>query len=747
MTWISGIAIGGMILAAGPIIIHILFRRRYKVVRFAAFQFLIESRKKTRQRTRIEELILIFLRVLACLLMGLMLADIRSTKATVGGSGMTAHVFVLDDSMSMGQQAGTENLYRKATSHILKRLDTLGAGDSVAVVSASRPGRADAMGKLMPLVEAKQNLAERLRSSRTTGLRVDMPAAMKAAASVISAAVNLPVRLYVCSDFRRPDFGPDQAEALRKAFAEFDPKLVEVTLLDFGLPCRNNLVLEQLIPTRSLVVAGVPTVMRALVRNAGSEPSAASRIEVSIGDAALPVQQVPPLSPRETATVEIPCTFGVAGSAYIKASLPPDDLPDDSSFPLALNVQESLRIVVIDGSQNPAEPQSPSFALVRALDPSGRGAYGRRVDVVPVDTWNPSSVSGYDVVILANIKELPSSQGADGAMVCPGVKALEDFVRIGGGLGIFVGEGINTAFYNGAMHADGKGLSPLQLSERPIPPPDPNKFVRLNPESVQDEPMIRIFSSRGMNFSQFLRFHAHVTAQPPAEGGSAKVLAAFDNGSPALCRRSYGKGTVIMWYSSADTKWSNWPKDLSFVPVVNDMAWELARTTENFFSDLVGRTIGYSLPARLSGALAATLKTPAYPAEDVHSLALQDKGGEQTVSHPFPSYAGIYELTLLLADRSEHRVLFSRHTDPRESDLARVQESDLKVAVNRPCKYVTDLAKGVEPVERTAPVISHWLIILAVLLAVLVIENVLALRFGHYRAQSPKPRDTAESPA
>lgn len=747
MTWIPGIAIGGLILAAGPILIHILFRRRFKTVYFAAFQFLLESRKKTRQRTRIEELILILLRVLACCLVGFMLADIRSSKAAVGGPGGAAQIFVLDDSLSMGQQAGAETIYRKAASHILKRLDTFSPGDSVAVLSGSLPGRADPLGKAMPVAEARQNLAERLRASKTTGLRADMPAALKAAAAVIAAAGDMPVRLYVCSDFRRPDFGPEQCEALRKAFADFDSKRVEISLLDFGLPCRNNLTVEQLAPTRSVVVADVPAVMRALIRNVGSEPSPASRIEVFVGEAALPVQQVPPLSPRETATVEIPCTFGVSGSGFVKVALPPDDLPGDSAFSLALQIQESLRILVLDGSQNPADPQSPSFALVHALDPSGRGAYGRRVEALPVETWNPAALAACDVAILANVREFPVSQGADGAVACPGIKALEDFVKGGGGLGIFVGEGINTVFYNGFLYQDGRGLSPLQLSERPIPPPDPGRFVRLNPDSVQDEPMIRIFSSRGINFSQFLRFYAHVAAQPPAEGGAARVLAAFHDGSPAVCRLSYGKGTVIMWYSSSDTKWSNWPKDLSYVPVMNDMAWELAKTTENLFSDVAGRTIGYTLPARFGGALAATLKTPAYPAEDVHSLAVQDRGGEQTVSHPLPPYAGIYELTLLLADRSEHRVLFSRHADPRESDLTRVSEEDLKAALDRPFSYVTDLARGSEVVERDAPVISHWLILLAILLIVLVIENALALRFGHYQTQSSQPRQTAERTA
>ena len=739
MTWISSIAIGGAILAAGPIIIHILFRRRYRVVKFAAFQFLMESRKRTRQRIRIEELILILLRVLACALVGLMLSDIRLSAAGGGSGEPTAHVFVLDDSLSMGQQAGTATLYKKAVAHIARRIEAMGAGDSVAILSASRPRSGQPLGRLVPAPEAKTGpFVARFNASKPTDMRADVPGALKAAAGVIAGVGGKPVRLYICSDFRKPDFaGQEQTDALRAAIEGFDAKTVQIVLLDFGLPCRNNLAIENISAGRNVVVAGLSTPVRVLIRNAGSEPSPATRLQVTVGDAALPVQPVPPLAPRETALVEFTSTFPVPGSASVRVSLPPDDLPADSASSLAIAVQESLRILVLDGSPNPSDPNSASFALAHALDPSGKGSFGRRVDVQSLEAWKPAPLGTYDTVIMVNVREFPVSRDADGKPVYPGLQALEDFVKSGGGLAIFAGDRISADFYNGPMYSNGNGLSPLEISANPVPAIDPKKFLRLNAESVADEPMLRIFSSRGANFSQFLRFYAHIAANRPAkEVGAPTVLAAFDNGSPAVCRRSYGKGTVIMWYSSADTKWSNWPKDLSFVPVMNDMAWELARQAENLFDDFVGRTVGYTLPAKLSSALSASLKTPQYPAEDVHALSLDSNARERTVSYPEPAHAGIYELTLLLADRSEHRVLFSRHTDPRESEYARVPESDLRAAVGRPCVYTPDLAVRADAKDGEAPIKSRWWIFLAFLVAVLALENALALRFGHYQSHA-----------
>jgi hypothetical protein len=359
------------------------------------------------------------------------------------------------------------------------------------------------------------------------------------------------------------------------------------------------------------------------------------------------------------------------------------------------------------------------------------------VDVQAASTWNPASLAAYDLVILTDVRELPAERGADGQPAWPALRALEDYVRAGGGLAIFSGGSLSTAFYNGPLYADGQGLSPLLLNEGPRPAPEPDKFARLNPESVQDVPMLRVFSSRGVNFSPFVRFYAHLRASPPppeasARTGAPQVLASFDNGFPAVCRRAYGKGAVIMWYSSADTSWTNWPKDLSFLPVVNDMAWELARATENIYDDVAGRSIGYTLPARFSGALAAVIKTPAYPTEDAQALTFQDDGRQRSVCLPQPPLAGLYELALTMGDRTEHRVLFSRHPDPRESQLVKATEAEAREAAGPGCAYTPRMAvEGERPAE-ARPLKAFWWVFLAALLGVLAVETVLALRFGHY---------------
>ena len=56
-------------LAAVPIIIHILNRRRFQKVPWAAMEFLLRAMKRNRKRLRMEQWLVLLLRVLAVLLL------------------------------------------------------------------------------------------------------------------------------------------------------------------------------------------------------------------------------------------------------------------------------------------------------------------------------------------------------------------------------------------------------------------------------------------------------------------------------------------------------------------------------------------------------------------------------------------------------------------------------------------------------------------------------------------------------
>ncbi|MFQ5506452.1 MAG: BatA domain-containing protein, partial [Planctomycetota bacterium] len=99
---------GGLLGLAGlfsvPLIIHLLNKRRFQVVPWAAMEFLLNAYKRNRRRLRLESLLLLLLRCMIPVLLALAVArprlsvpeDLPLTKA------WQHHIVVLDRSYSMG---------------------------------------------------------------------------------------------------------------------------------------------------------------------------------------------------------------------------------------------------------------------------------------------------------------------------------------------------------------------------------------------------------------------------------------------------------------------------------------------------------------------------------------------------------------------------------------------------------------------------------------------------------------------
>jgi hypothetical protein len=72
VTW--GFVAAGALAMAIPIIIHILNRRRFKTVTWAAMEFLLRAMRKNRRRLRFEQWVLLATRCALVLLLGMALA-------------------------------------------------------------------------------------------------------------------------------------------------------------------------------------------------------------------------------------------------------------------------------------------------------------------------------------------------------------------------------------------------------------------------------------------------------------------------------------------------------------------------------------------------------------------------------------------------------------------------------------------------------------------------------------------------
>src|SRR3954469_15881143 len=101
--------ITGLLLVSIPILIHFLNRRRFKLVTWAAMEYLLQAMRKNRRRIKFEQIMLLSTRCLILALLGLALARplgcADSSLASLVGSKSGLHVFVIDNSYSMAYEA------------------------------------------------------------------------------------------------------------------------------------------------------------------------------------------------------------------------------------------------------------------------------------------------------------------------------------------------------------------------------------------------------------------------------------------------------------------------------------------------------------------------------------------------------------------------------------------------------------------------------------------------------------------
>src|SRR5438067_7031553 len=140
--WETTLAVAG-VAASVPIIIHLLNRRRFRIIPWAAMRFLLAAQKQNTRRMRLEQLILLALRVLLVLLVIGAMASVTPWAEAVWNyvwpdgagfarihAGRTHKIIVLDGSLSMAVKTeGGKTAFERARDLAVQLVNDSPAGD------------------------------------------------------------------------------------------------------------------------------------------------------------------------------------------------------------------------------------------------------------------------------------------------------------------------------------------------------------------------------------------------------------------------------------------------------------------------------------------------------------------------------------------------------------------------------------------------------------------------------------------
>lgn len=594
-------------LAVVPPLIHLLNRRRLRRVDFSNMAFLFSLDRERMSRIRLKGWLLLALRTSAVAFLSLAAAGPTLRKGGIGGHARTSAVLLVDVSCSTRLRTERGRVLDLERDRALEVLGTLRGGDRVWVVPfGSRPH--EVHGPSGP-----EEAEEYVRSISPTYEGTDFVAALRKAFSLLEGeGANREV--YLITDWARHGWSSE---------GEL-PKSEGVNL--FVLPVgggRENLGAVGIRTSGLALVSGGRARVRAYVCRYGGE----GEREVSV-DIYLEGRRIAHSSVELKGSGEVPVEFSLplegAGEISGFVRVEEDELPEDDRWYFVLSVVDSVDVLA---SGPPPEAQ----VLKLALSPPGPVGTPFRVLKAEPEGINSQLLKDVEVVLLADVEGLPPST----------LYALKDFVRGGGGLGIFLGGRADVRWYNEEVLPElipGR-LGPLKGSPR-------GEEGYFAPKSWS--PTLKDLLGRN-SFKVFLFY-------PFLPGEGTKPLIELSDGS--VVSAESGDGKVFIWSGGLPPDWGDITLRGVFLPLLYRLVLRAAFPGEGRKGWTGGRL---SLEFRGEGPL--KLEGP-----EGESFTLWPKGS--SVTTPPLDSPGIWRLS----GGGRVIALIPVNVPPRERDLRKTLE-------------------------------------------------------------------------
>jgi len=644
LTFLVPLFLLGLAGIAVPVILHLTRKQRKNVVAFPSLMFLEKIPFQEQRRRRIQNWFLLLVRALALALLALAFSRPFVDDAEVSGTaagGPREVVLLLDRSYSMERGSSFADGVEAARAE----LSELGPLDRISLVAFDQGAVVVARSTADPtrLRTALDTLAPGSGTTR-------YGPALKAAQTILEES-ELPLgEVVLLTDFQRHGWTGDEGVRL--------PPGTVLTRVDVAAAPTENVQVADLTLTRS-VVSGRErrTASVRLLRRSG-QAEAVIPVTLELDGQELQTREVtlpadgPATVTFEPFTLSAPHTSGAV-------RVPADDLPTDDARHFALSPGDALDVLVIEGGTAGLDE---SLYLMRALDISEEGRF--RARTAGRSALREDVLSDTEVVVLHGVP-------LDGASA----EVLRGFVADGGGLLVAPGEG-------GSWPASSADLLPGSLGTAE----DRSAEVggRLGFLDY-DHPVFEAFAGpRRGDFTGARFFRARTFTA----GDSARILARFDDGSPALVESGVGRGTILVWTSTLDSYWNDLALQPVYLPFVHRLVEHLAGRPDALPWFTVGQVVdladGEALErAGLSDAGAARLSG------DGDLVAMTPSGGSLPLAGgDGPRYLtleerGFYEVRPPGSDPDRPFIL-AVNPDLEESAVAALDAEQLAAAVTAP---------------------------------------------------------------
>jgi len=736
--------IAGIALLTGliPVLIHLINRRRFRRMPWAAMSFLLAASRRSAQRVRLEQLLLMLTRMGVVVLLGFAVARpyVPASAILPGSSSRVHRIVILDNSLSMNaRRTDGRTRFAAAQGCATRLVDSFPPADAVSLVTLAAPAEA----VVAHAAYDRRFVRESLAAIRSTQRATDTVGALSAAGDILkvseAAAGNRAV--YLISDFPMEVWESDTPQnptaavrATRQLADALADPTVDLNLIRVDAGSDENIAVTRLTPESPLVGINVGVPILIEVTNFGDLTVQNASLQVRRDGQTIRREQLPRVEPGSSVVSSVSMEFASAGTHAIEARVTAgtqDMLEDDDARYLSLEVRESAPVLLVDGRPGVKLLDGQAGFLATAFAPNkagsvqeslaprltGRdppssvgssdgadlrrptGAEGRAgtMNLVSPKVITESELEGealpaYDMVALCNVGRLSAKQWVE----------LERFTFAGGGLLLFLGDLVSADHYNRYGYADGGGVMPGKIG-RPIDLASTAAGATEFKLDRQVHPIVAEFAAHPTSGLFLARVERYVPIELDAH--RAEVVLRYGNDAPALLASAFGKGRVLLWTTTANMDWTNLPAKGDYVAVMLNAVSYLVRPHGEHRNVLVGQSIVEPLtPMESSMPLSITalerwgepstntVTTGEGAAFEPSVIAYEEsndatKGGASALALSYGPVERAQFLTLSIGSASR---VVAANIDPAESNLKSIDDRKLIAVLDRPVRLVSD---------------------------------------------------------
>ncbi|MDP6721969.1 MAG: BatA domain-containing protein [Pirellulaceae bacterium] len=550
-----------------PIIIHLWNRRTQHVIRWAAMDFLLAAIHKHSRRLRLEQWLLLALRVAILALLALALADplLSGFSGLQLGTDTTQRqhtVLVIDNSYSMAaqsgdQQSGNQTVFELAKSQAINSVRQSEQGDGFTLVTLGVPPQS-IVGSIAFEIE---DIVREINALTVGHHGADLAATITEIDRLIDATRRShpgleSCRVIVFTDLGRTTWEATSSPDLQRAIAALAEK-ADLVVREIGEPTDDNVAVNRLAALTPLAPLRRPISFEVEVHNFSLREQR-RRVEFLVDGIGVTQQQL--VIPAEgSAMASFSHRFDMPGQHLVEVRIDGDGLNLDDHRWISVTTPTAIRVLCVEGRPNAAR------YVAFALDPTSDGTADFQTNVVSENALIDLELQQYDCLVLCNVGRLGGGE----------VTRLYDFVHAGGGLITILGDQVQPLNYNEQLAGENSG--------RPLIPAIIGELVRGGPHRLNalqyQHPLIAVF--RGHERAGLLTLPIWRYFKLLPRTGSQTALA-FDSGDPALMSQNIGRGRSVLLATSAGADsidrtsdptvpWSaliSWP---SFPPLAHEM--------------------------------------------------------------------------------------------------------------------------------------------------------------------------------